>query len=601
MAYERNDNSGGSRSAQRGGFFQTILFQNMAVNVVILVAVVVVTITMINSMNVMKATAVTASTNEVDTLIAEGKLRQATLQIDGNLSALIGAASMESVDDATLQGYADTLKAAEAQIPALTEYLSTSLLVTQVADGPAQYSALESSLNAYLADANAIMESCLARDMEPAFAVLSSTYYPNMTSLNAAYDTAEESITALSVGLGDYLQINLNSATKNAVLGIIIIILCILAGLVLSITRISRKISSISTEIGTMIDNINAGKGDLTSRIHTQTRTELWSITDGFNQFISTLQGIIRDVKDGTNVLTNSSDTMTNQIQKASDNITNTSAALQELAASMDTVSTTADQIIDRLDEVKDAADDIRKEAAEGAQNAVNIKTEADEIKVTATQKKENTGAKITELNEVLQTSVKDSEKVSQINELTNVILDIASQTNLLALNASIEAARAGEAGKGFAVVAEEISALAENSRQTAGNIQVISNEVTTAVKSLSNNALEVIDFINNTVIADYDSFVETGDKYEQAAIMMDDMLEKFSDKADNLNTIMDRMADSVGSITESVKQSTEAIGLSASNSTEIVGEIQGIDNAMSENNNVTERLNKSTSIFVNL
>ena len=267
----------------------------------------------------------------------------------------------------------------------------------------------------------------------------------------------------------------------------------------------------------------------------------------------------------------------------------------------MDTVSTTADQIIDRLDEVKDAADDIRKEASEGAQTAVNIKTEADEIKATATQKKENTGAKITELNEVLQISVKDSEKVSQINELTNVILDIASQTNLLALNASIEAARAGEAGKGFAVVAEEISALAENSRQTAGNIQVISNEVTTAVKSLSNNALEVIDFINNTVIADYDSFVETGDKYEQAAIMMDDMLGKFSDKADNLNTIMDRMADSVGSITESVKQSTEAIGLSASNSTEIVGEIQGIDNAMSENNKVTERLNKSTSIFENL
>ena len=600
MAYERNENDQTANS-QRGGFFQTILFQNMAVNLVILVAVVIVTLVMISGMKLMMATAVMASTNEVDTLIAEGKLRQCTLKIDGSLSALIGAASMESVDDETLKGYADTLKAAEAEIPALTKYLSTSLMVTQVADGAEQYAAMENALNAFLADSNTIMESCLARDMEPAFTVLSTTYYPNMTSLNAAYDTAEASITSLSVGLGDYLQLTLNASIKNAVIGIIIIILCILAGLFLSIVRISRKISSISNEVETIIDNINAGKGDLTARIHTQTKTELWSITNGINQFISTLQGIIRDVKDGANVLTTSSDEMTSQIQKASDNITNTSAALQELAASMDTVSTTADQITGRLEEVKDAADDIRKEASEGAQTAVNIKTEADEIKVAATQKKENTGAKITELNEVLQVSVKDSEKVSQINELTNVILDIASQTNLLALNASIEAARAGEAGKGFAVVAEEISALAENSRQTAGNIQVISNEVTTAVKSLSNNALEVIDFINNTVIADYDSFVETGDKYEQAAIMMDDMLGKFSDKADNLNTIMDRMADSVESITESVKQSTEAIGLSASNSTEIVGEIQGIDNAMIENNKVTEKLNKSTSIFENL
>ena len=82
---------------------------------------------------------------------------------------------------------------------------------------------------------------------------------------------------------------------------------------------------------------------------------------------------------------------------------------------------------------------------------------------------------------------------------------------------------------------------------------------------------------------------------------MMDDMLNKFSDKADNLNSIMEKMSESVQSITESVKQSTEAISMSAANSSEIVGEINGIDNAMSENNKVTESLNHSTSIFKNL
>ena len=130
--------------------------------------------------------------------------------------------------------------------------------------------------------------------------------------------------------------------------------------------------------------------------------------------------------------------------------------------------------MIGRLDEVKEATSEIRQEAASGASTAENIKKEADEIKNEALKKKENTGIKVEELSAVLEKSVKDSEKVAQINELTKVILDIASQTNLLALNASIEAARAGEAGKGFAVVAEEISALADNSRQTAGNIQTI-------------------------------------------------------------------------------------------------------------------------------
>lgn len=603
MAYERNtaENPTNEKTVQKGGLFQTIAFQNLAINMVILVAVIIVVIVMVNGMKVMMSTAVTVSTNMTNTLGNEAALRERILLIDGRVSTLVGATGLDIVDEATLQGYRDDIAKAESEIPTYTEYLSTSILVTHVADGSDQFAALQSLLNAYLADVDTIVNGCKTKDMETVYGVLASTYYPNMSSLEASFDTAEASIQGLAAGLSDYLQLTLNSAIKNVIIEIIVIVLIIAAGLFLSIVRISRKISSISNEVVSMIDNINAGKGDLTVRVRTETRTELWSIVDGINQFIGTLQNIIKDVKDGTYVLTSSADEMTDQIQKASDNITNTSAALQELSASMDTVATTADQITDRLDEVKNAADDIRQEAAQGAQTAISIKNEADEIKVAATQKKENTGAKITELGEVLQISVKDSEKVSQINELTNVILDIASQTNLLALNASIEAARAGEAGKGFAVVAEEISALAENSRQTAGNIQVISNEVTTAVRSLSNNALEVIDFINNTVIADYDAFVDTGDKYEQAAIMMDDMLEKFSDKADNLNTIMDRMADSVESITESVKQSTEAIGLSATNSTEIVGEIQGIDNAMAENNKVTERLNQSTSIFENL
>ena len=603
MAYERNtaENPTNEKTVQKGGLFQTIAFQNLAINMVILVAVIIVVIVMVNGMKVMMSTAVMANTNATDTLVNEAALRERILLIDGRVSTLVGASALDIVDEATLQGYRDDIAKAESEIPTYTEYLSTSILVTHVADGPDQFAALQSSLNAYLADVDTIVNGCKTKDMETVYGVLASTYYPNKSSLEASFDTAEASIQGLAAGLSDYLQLPLNSAIKNVIIEIIVIVLIIAAGLFLSIVRISRKISSISNEVVSMIDNINAGKGDLTVRVRTETRTELWSIVDGINQFIGTLQNIIKDVKDGTYVLTSSADEMTDQIQKASDNITNTSAALQELSASMDTVATTADQITERLDEVKNAADDIRQEAAQGAQTAISIKNEADEIKVAATQKKENTGAKITELGEVLQISVKDSEKVSQINELTNVILDIASQTNLLALNASIEAARAGEAGKGFAVVAEEISALAENSRQTAGNIQVISNEVTTAVRSLSNNALEVIDFINNTVIADYDAFVDTGDKYEQAAIMMDDMLEKFSDKADNLNTIMDRMADSVESITESVKQSTEAIGLSATNSTEIVGEIQGIDNAMAENNKVTERLNQSTSIFENL
>ena len=596
-----NVDNGRTQKSKNGLFFQKIGFQNLAFNLAILLAALIVTNILVSSMKVMMNTAVVASVNEADTIVQESKLKEALLLIDGRISALTGIMSLGEGFEEQINGYIDDIENAKSNISGYLEYLSTSLLVTQVADGADQYAALESAVNAYLSDVDQIVAAGKEGNVQGAYDVLGGSYYPDWNSIDACLTTAEDSIMALSNGIGDYLQLTLNASKKKAILGILVILLIIAAGTVLSIIRISNKINEITGELDGIIQNIRAGKGDLTARIQTQTTTELSSIVAGVNHFISTLQNIIRDVKEGTVVLKTSSEEMTDQIQKASDNITNTSAALEELSASMDTVSTTASQINDKLDEVKSAADDIRSEAADGAHTAADIKGEADAIKLEATQKKENTGAKIAELGEVLQQSVKDSEKVSQINELTNVILDIASQTNLLALNASIEAARAGEAGKGFAVVAQEISALADNSRQTAGNIQVISNEVTEAVKSLSNNAIEVIDFINNTVIGDYDSFVETGDKYEQAAILMDEMLEKFSDKADNLNVIMEKMADAVESITESVRESTEAIGLSANNSTEIVGEIQGIDNAMIENNKVTERLGESTSIFEKL
>ena len=202
------------------------------------------------------------------------------------------------------------------------------------------------------------------------------------------------------------------------------------------------------------------------------------------------------------------------------------------------------------------------------------------------------------ELSEVLEASVAESEQVNHISELTNEILEIANKTNLLALNASIEAARAGDAGKGFAVVADEISKLAANSKETAGNIQQISDIVTTAVRTLADNAIQVIEFINENVLADYDAYVETGAKYENTALLIEEMLVNFSSRANKLNEVVGDMTERINSISSSVQESSNAINMSAASSTEIVGEIQGINEAMEKNTEVTRQLNEQTQKF---
>lgn len=594
------NNSAGTKT-EGINLFRKIGFQNLAVNIVMLVMFVTALLIMnSNTKNIINS-AVGASNDEIQLLSKEAKLREGLITIDGNLSALLGAVSMGTNDPANYEVYFTNIDAVEKEMPDLLAFLQGSILVTQAADGPAQMDEINKTTNAFLAITDDMVVQLRAADAAKAMDIYINQYIDAQAAVYAAYDTAEEAIAVLGELLKAYLDMLYAQAFQKTIILVVVFVIIIGLSLCLNEIRISRKIASIVSELHGIIRGINNNEGDLTARIATKTSTELAFIVDGINNFIETLQGIIKEVKDGSNVLNTSADSMTDKIEKASDNITNTSAALEELSASMDTVSTTADQISGKLEEVKTATDEIRQEAANGAETADSIKKEADEIKNEALKKKENTGVKVEELSAVLEKSVKDSEKVSQINELTKVILDIASQTNLLALNASIEAARAGEAGKGFAVVAEEISALADNSRQTAGNIQTISNEVTEAVNTLSTNAMDVIEFINNDVLNDYDTFVETSDKYENTAVVMDDILDKFNRKADNLNIIMDKMADSVESITESVKESTQAINLSAANSSEIVGQIQGISEAMGENNKVTEQLSSSTKRFANL
>ena len=118
------------------------------------------------------------------------------------------------------------------------------------------------------------------------------------------------------------------------------------------------------------------------------------------------------------------------------------------------------------------------------------------------------------------------------------------------------------------------------------------------AVQALSDNAIQVIDFINNNVLADYDAFVETGTKYENTATLIDEMLGKFSEKAENLNNVMVEMADRIENISGAVNESSNAINMSATASTEIVSEIQGITEAMDQNNVVTKQLNESALRF---
>lgn len=227
------------------------------------------------------------------------------------------------------------------------------------------------------------------------------------------------------------------------------------------------------------------------------------------------LNHIIEGIQNGEGYslkLQESVDIVNGQVTMVSENASDTSAATEELFASMQEVSTASSGINEQVETVDQEVRQMQQEATECVAYAEEVKKRANQLEQEAGISKSNTRDMVIEMTELLQASMENSKKVTRINDLSNDILEISSQTNLLALNASIEAARAGEAGKGFAVVAEEIRILADNSRETANSIQEISKMVTGAVEGLADNAEEMMRYVNETVLGDYDSMSENAE-----------------------------------------------------------------------------------------
>lgn len=575
---------------------KTILFQVLSINIVMLLAFVIVMLMIMTSMKNSTSSSKAMFNDMISVTTEEAELKSDVMSLYDQTQGYVSAEAQET-KDALLPQIDATKAEIQKDIDNLSAYYTETgndTVLSEMEQIQGEYDRLIDLIDKAITFGD-------AADTESAYAVLFDKAEIQKVAIFHSTEVIDQAIKDDSIATTDKMESLLANGQKVAVLGTMIVIVMIILNFVLSYQNIVKKIKSMSQEVSKMIRDIENGRGDLTVRIHTKTESELVYIRDGMNHFIATLQEIMKEVKGGADVLSQSAQEVSMQVRTANDNITSTSAALEELAASMETISGTLDGINDQVDEVRCAAEDISSDAADGTKTADGIRVEADELKLRVEERKNDTGKKMQELSTVLEQSLKDSEKVTQIAELTNVILDIADQTNLLALNASIESARAGEAGKGFAVVASEISSLAANSRDTAASIQDISNEVTKAVNSLSENARFVLDFMRESVIPDYDDYAETGKKYEDAAVIMNEMLNGFADKAAKLNDIMQEMVTSVSTINTSIRESSSAITMSAENSTEIVSGFNDIEEAMSENSRVTEQLNESTEKFVSV
>lgn len=335
---------------------------------------------------------------------------------------------------------------------------------------------------------------------------------------------------------------------------------------------------------------------DLSDRIEINRYNEIGDVFIGFNLVLDNLEKIFGRITENSNILKVATDELDNVSNSAEGRIEDISATMQQLAAGMEEVASSVAVVTGNAVEVNNNVSDIQTEVNDMKTLASEIRTKADSLSEMCETQREKSTTMMNSITGAVENAITESKKVEQINELTSDILSISQQTNLLALNASIEAARAGEAGKGFAVVADEIRVLADTSRETANNIQVISDMVNKSVSSLAESSNQLIEYIRTDVLKDYDNWVIAGKEYAEGAECIDNTMDQLSGKTRELQQIIGEIADSFNQISATVEESTAGITNVSENTQELVYDVQGIAGQAKKNLDVVADFEKVVS-----
>ncbi|APQ96370.1 methyl-accepting chemotaxis protein [Clostridium botulinum] len=328
--------------------------------------------------------------------------------------------------------------------------------------------------------------------------------------------------------------------------------------------------TQISNNLISMRDSLNiVATGDLTTNVDSKIEKEkdeighmaraLSKTVLSIGNMINSLKGNSFNIDDKANNLaaiseefTATTENVSTAIQEVATGATNQAQALTEIVSMLNDFSDKINSTVNNIEEI----DGMSKEIDEKAN-------------VSNKDMKEllNSIENLTKVFENFETKIWTMESnVQKINEITNLINDIAEKTNLLALNAAIEAARAGESGKGFAVVAEEIRKLAEMSRKSSEDIYIIVNGVLEDTKDMVKSSNEVNEKLNgqrSTADEAMNSFMEISKSVTNMIPKIRNINNSANIIEKNKNEILNK-SETIASISQEISASAEEISASS-------------------------------------
>ncbi|MBR5406608.1 MAG: methyl-accepting chemotaxis protein [Lachnospiraceae bacterium] len=400
------------------------------------------------------------------------------------------------------------------------------------------------------------------------------------SSLTYKLDGREMTMVAKPTANNEYLVLTapsseLFSNTRTLlyyILGVALLalVICALVGFLVG-NSMAKPINTLTgiIEQTAQLDLTSSGKSDALQKQRDEIghmAKEVHGMRKAFRKMVDSFIEVEKTVTDNVDEL--------NAIMQENTRLANENGmATNNLVSGMQEAADNTANIVDNISAIRMQSEDIANLAQDGERNSVEIQQRANEMSLKSNSSMEQTHGMYNEMKLRSEAAIEQAQAVAKINALTDDIKNISSQTNLLALNASIEAARAGDMGKGFAVVATEIGSLATDTLNAVSNISQMVVEVNQAVSAMSDCISEVMNYLENTVLSDYQMFADSGEKYREDAdyfinvmteIMtginvLENNINEISTATDTINSMTASSADGIRDIADKSAQMQDA------------------------------------------
>ncbi len=403
---------------------------------------------------------------------------------------------------------------------------------------------LQKIKNPYFQKVEKMREIALNRANEGNFGVDSVVWFDTITKKINILKEIDDYI-------GNFILHQIKSDSKSFYIAMAGALFTILVALLIS-SMISRDIQNRILKLRDLISNTAKTKNfSLEEQNRDFSKDELGEIQKAFYDLLKSIATVLNDAKQSALENRKNANEIKNLLKQVMDNIANEVSIVEDSVKEADFIKNDLRNSVNGAIEGKDDMQKVYKELSDAKREVLKMIEDIER----------NVDIEIS-LAERLKRLSDDAE---QIQDVLNVISDIAEQTNLLALNAAIEAARAGEHGRGFAVVADEVRQLAEKTQKSLieinSTVNVIVQAINDASSSMSKNVedIEKLSSISTNVQKDIESVNETTKESADRLESTTENINKTAKKVENFITNINKIKEISSKIKASVVVSEKA------------------------------------------